>query len=179
MPAHNHRIASDFPPLRNINVLAEGIYYGVIFLSFTGNILFLFIAALAGMAMAGQGSMNSAVSKTIGLSEATLVVHLTATVVMIALLLLGFGQGNFHNYSSIPWYYYLGGVIGVGITYGVTYSIPKLGVAVATTAIIVGQVLTACLIDHFGLFGVEKACFTWQKFLGLVFLSIGAKLLLN
>ncbi|WP_425456635.1 DMT family transporter [Biomaibacter acetigenes] len=134
---------------------------------------------MAGVAMATQGSMNSALSKAIGLSEATFVVHFSATVVILIILILGISHGNWGNYSQVPWYYYLGGFIGVLITYGVVVSIPKLGVAVATTAIIVGQVLTACLVDHFGFFGLEKIPFTWLKFLGLVFLSIGAKLLLN
>ncbi|MDN5312176.1 MAG: bacterial/archaeal transporter family-2 protein [Thermoanaerobacteraceae bacterium] len=137
------------------------------------------VAFMAGVAMATQGSMNSALSKAIGLSEATFVVHFSATVVMLIILILGISHGNWGNYSQVPWYYYLGGFIGVLITYGVVVSIPKLGVAVATTAIIVGQVLTACLVDHFGFFGLEKIPFTWLKFLGLVFLSIGAKLLLN
>lgn len=129
--------------------------------------------------MAAQGSMNSAVSKVIGLSEATFVVHFSATILMLVLLILSIGQGNWSNFYQLPWYYYLGGLIGVLITYGVVISIPKLGVAVATTAIIVGQVLTACLVDHFGFFGLEKIPFTWLKFLGLIFLAIGAKLLLN
>lgn len=137
------------------------------------------VAFMAGVAMATQGSMNSALSKAIGLSEATFVVHFSATVVMLIILILGISHGNWGNYSQVPWYYYLGGFIGVLITYGVVVSIPKLGVAVATTAIIVGQVLTACLVDHFGFFGLEKVPFTWLKFLGLIFLSIGAKLLLN
>ncbi|MDN5302130.1 MAG: bacterial/archaeal transporter family-2 protein [Thermoanaerobacteraceae bacterium] len=137
------------------------------------------VAFMAGVAMATQGSMNSALSKAIGLSEATFVVHFSATVVILIILILGISHGNWGNYSQVPWYYYLGGFIGVLITYGVVVSIPKLGVAVATTAIIVGQVLTACLVDHFGFFGLEKIPFTWLKFLGLVFLSIGAKLLLN
>lgn len=129
--------------------------------------------------MAVQGSMNSAVSKTIGLSESTFTVHFSATVIMIIILILGISRGDWSNYSRIPWYYYLGGLIGVVITYTVVISIPKLGAAVATTAIIVGQVLTACMVDHFGFFGLEKMPFTWLKFLGLIFLSIGAKLLLN
>ncbi|RKL62415.1 DMT family transporter [Thermoanaerobacteraceae bacterium SP2] len=151
----------------------------MILLSITKDIFFLLVAFMAGVAMATQGSMNSALSKAIGLSEATFVVHFSATVVMLIILILGISHGNWGNYSQVPWYYYLGGFIGVLITYGVVVSIPKLGVAVATTAIIVGQVLTACLVDHFGFFGLEKVPFTWLKFLGLVFLSIGAKLLLN
>jgi transporter family-2 protein len=151
----------------------------VIKLSISGDIFFAFVAFFAGVAMAVQGSMNSAVSKAVGLSEATFIVHITATLTMAIILILGLGRGNWSNFSQLPWYYYLGGIIGVIITYGVVMSIPKLGAAVATTAIIVGQVLTACLVDHLGLFGLEKIPFTWLKFLGLVFLSVGAKLLLN
>jgi len=148
-------------------------------LSITREIFFLLVAFLAGVAMAGQGSMNSAVSKAIGLSESTFIVHFIATLAMAAILILGLGNGNWANYDSIPWYYYAGGLIGVGITYGVVMSIAKLGAAVATTSIIVGQVLTACLLDHFGIFGLEKSPLTWLKLLGVGFLALGAKLLLG
>jgi len=151
----------------------------VIALSITKSVLFLLVAFLAGVAMAAQGSMNSAISKAIGLSESTFIVHLVATLAMVAILILGLGNGNWTNYDSVPWYYYTGGLIGVGITYGVVVSIAKLGAAIATTSIIVGQVLTACLLDHFGFFGLEKSPLTWQKLLGVVFLALGAKLLLG
>ena len=151
----------------------------VIGLSIAKDVLFLLVACLAGVAMAVQGSMNSAVSKAIGLMESTFVVHFIATLATGTMLLLGFGNGNWANYDSIPWYYYAGGLIGVGITYGVVISIAKLGAAIATTSIIVGQVLTACLLDHFGVFGLEKSPLTWLKLLGVVFLALGAKLLLG
>ncbi|MFY9413931.1 MAG: DMT family transporter [Tepidanaerobacteraceae bacterium] len=148
-------------------------------MSITKDMFFLLIAFLAGVAMAGQGTMNSALGKAIGLSESTFVVHLTATLAMAAVLILGLGDGNWSNYDSIPWYYYFGGLIGVGITYGVVISIAKLGAAIATTSIIVGQVLTACLLDHFGIFGLEKSPLSWLKLLGVGLLALGAKLLLG
>ena len=58
------------------------------------------------------------------------------------------------------------------------FSIPKLGVATATTAIIVGYVTTATLVDHFGLFGLQKIPFTWTKLIGVVLLAVGAKFML-
>ena len=151
-------------------------------MSITKDMFFLLIAFLAGVAMAGQGTMNSALGKAIGLSESTFVVHLTATLAMAAVLILGLGDGNWSNYDSIPWYYYFGGLIGVGITYGVVISIAKLGAAIATTSIfpsIICQVLTACLLDHFGIFGLEKSPLSWLKLLGVGLLALGAKLLLG
>jgi len=81
--------------------------------------------------------------------------------------------------TNIPWYLYIGGILAVVITYGVMLSIPELGVAVATTSIVTVQVLTAAVIDHFGIFGVEKIPFNWIKLAGIVFLAIGVRLLLH
>jgi len=61
----------------------------------------------------------------------------------------------------------------------VVRTIPVLGVAAATTAIIVGQVLTAALVDHLGLFGLEKMSFNWYRVAGTVLMASGAFLLLK
>ena len=63
------------------------------------------------------------------------------------------------------------------IIFGVAASIPRAGVANATTAIIIGQLITALLIDHFGLFGLEKVPFTFWKGLGLACLAAGGYLM--
>jgi transporter family-2 protein len=89
------------------------------------------------------------------------------------------GDGDWHRYAEAPWYLYLGGILGVLITYGVVRSIPSLGVAVATTAIIVGQVLTAAMVDHLGLFGLERVPFNWHRVAGTALMASGAWLLLK
>lgn len=138
------------------------------------------LALIAGALMAVQGSLNSALSKISGLLEATFIVHVTGTIAVILLLFVGrLGKGNLANIVHAPWYTWLGGILGVAIIYTVAASIPKLGVATATTFIILAQVSTALLIDCLGLFGLEKVAFTWLKFLGAVLLAIGAKLILG
>jgi transporter family-2 protein len=140
----------------------------------------LAIAAIAGLMMAVQGSLNAALGKVIGLWEATLVVHGIGTVVTgAAVFSFAAGNGALGNITSAPWYTLLGGVLSVVIIYTVAVSIPRLGVATATTAIIVGQVLTALCIDHLGCFGLDRVSFTWFKLLGLALLAAGAWLLLQ
>lgn len=140
----------------------------------------LLIALVAGITMALQGAINTSLSDKIGLWEATFIVHSLATVVMILILfVLKLGKGGFSQIGKVPWYLYLGGLLGVLITYTVVVSIPKLGVAVATTAIIVGQVSTACLIDHLGLFGLEQVIFSWTKIVGIILLAVGACFMLR
>lgn len=136
------------------------------------------MAALAGALMAIQGTFNSILSKIIGLLEGTFMVHFTGTVVTGVLLLL-WGNGHFSKASQVPWYAWLGGIIGVIIILGVAVSIPKLGVGMATTAIIAAQLLTAYLIDHFGLFGMKQIPFTYWKLFGIALMVTGAKILLH
>lgn len=142
----------------------------------------LVLALISGVIMAVQGSLNAALSKVAGLWETTFIVHVTGTaVIMLVLFLLKTGRGNYDwaVMNQAPWYSYLGGIAGVFIIYLVAASIPKVGVANATTAIIVGQVLTAVAIDHFGGFGLERIPCGWNQVAGLVFLTIGARLLLK
>ncbi|HHV61506.1 MAG TPA: DMT family transporter [Firmicutes bacterium] len=140
----------------------------------------LLVALFSGVFMAIQGSLNSRLGKIIGLWEATLVVHVVGLLtIAIILFVLGLGKGDIGRLPGAPWYTLIGGLLGVLIVYSVVVSIPKLGVAVATTSIIVGQVMTALIIDHYGIFGLQRVPFTWLKGIGLVLLAAGAKLLLN
>lgn len=146
----------------------------------TGRLFALLIATVSGVTMALQGSLNAALGKVIGLLEATFVVHVVGLLLVSALLFgFGLGDGNLAYFNKPPWYYYLGGVLGVIIVYTVVRAIPPLGVAVATTAIIVGQVFTAALVDHLGLFGLNKIPFTWHRVAGTVLMAGGAWLLLK
>ncbi len=136
------------------------------------------MAALAGALMAVQGTFNSILSKIIGLLEGTFVVHLIGTVAA-GLIMLVMGNGHFNKAAQVPWYSWLGGLIGVMIIVGVAVSIPKLGVGMATTAIIAAQLLTAYLIDHFGWFGTEPIAFNFWKAVGIILIATGAKILLH
>jgi bacterial/archaeal transporter family-2 protein len=156
--------------------LEEGLYI-VEFLS--GELLPLLLALVSGVFMAVQGTWNSALGKVIGLLEATFIVHLSGTIFLIVLLFVfRVGKGDFSAWQNVPWYAYLGGIAGVIIVYLVVASIPQVGVANATTAIIIGQVATAVLIDHLGGFGVLQVDFGWNQAIGLLLLAIGAKLML-
>ncbi|MCL6635753.1 MAG: DMT family transporter [Peptococcaceae bacterium] len=140
----------------------------------------LVIAALSGIAMAIQGSINSALGKVVGLWEATFIVHLTGLLLVAALLFIcRVGDGCLAGILQAPWYTYFGGALGVLIVYAVVRSIPKIGVAPATTAIILGQVFTAGLVDHFGLFGMNKIPFSLYNILGALLMAGGAWLILK
>lgn len=143
-------------------------------------LVFLLIAAGAGILMAVQGSLNSALSKVIGVLEGNFILHaIGLLVVVIMLFIFGLGKGDLNAVGKAPWYLYLGGIINVAIIYGVMLSIAKTGAGMATTAIIVGQLAMSLVIDQFGLFGLEKTPMNWGRGIGLVLMAVAAKLLLG
>lgn len=149
-------------------------------LQISGQWFSLLLAALSGVLMALQGTLNASLSKVIGLVETTFIVHVIGCILLVLLLFVfNVGDGNLTAWRDAPWYSYLGGVISIFIIYLVAASIPKIGVCNATTAIIVGQVLTAVILDSIGFCSLNKLSFSWHQVAGIVFLAIGAKLLLR
>lgn len=143
------------------------------------NWLYLGLAALSGAAMAIEGSFNAAMGKIIGVMESTLMVHLIGTILVVVIMIgMGTGWGKLGKLGQVPWWAYLGGVLSVVIIYALVMAIPKVGVANATTAIIVAQISTAVLIDALGLFGMKRHSFSYYDLLGIVLLVIGARILL-
>ncbi|MHB8124835.1 MAG: DMT family transporter [Desulfitobacteriaceae bacterium] len=135
------------------------------------------IAAISGICMAVQGSLNSVLAQKTSLLTTTLIVHLLGSLLACIVLLIKQVPLLTYNWFTIPWYLYLGGVLSVIIIGLVALSIPKIGVCNATTAIIIGQVSAAVLIDHFGWFGIEPLPWSYWQFLGVFFFAVGAKLL--
>lgn len=135
------------------------------------------VAAISGIAMAIQGTMNSTLSQKTSLLSATLVVHIIGTFVALLAVLAWQVPLLRHHWGSVPWYLYFSGVLSVIIVGLVAVSIPKIGVCNATTAIIIGQVSMAVLIDHFGWFGVSRLPWSPWQLIGIGFFAAGAKLL--
>lgn len=137
------------------------------------------IAALSGIGMAIQGTLNSVLSQKTSLLAATLVIHLIGTLSILIVIILGRIPVWHYDWHAIPWYLYLGGILSVIIIALVAVSIPRIGVANATTAIIIGQVTTAVLLDHSGFFGLTKVAWNPWQILGVLLMAGGAKLLFH
>lgn len=143
------------------------------------NWIYLAIAALAGAAMALQGTFNAALGKTTGLWPSTVLVHVIGTVAALSIMLtFRIGCPALGQLAQIPWYAFLGGVLNVLIIFAVVFTIPRVGVGNATTAIVVAQILTAVLVDALGLFGMKKYEFQYLDLLGIALLAVGSRILL-
>lgn len=139
---------------------------------------YLGIAALAGAAMAVQGSLNSVLTKNTGIWPSMFWVHISGTVIVAVLLLVSKSPLSALWHQPAPWPVYLGGILNVLIIWGVIKSMPVTGVGNATTAIVLLQLIMAVLIDNMGLLGLKKIGFSWWNLLGVVLMAAGARLML-
>ena len=80
---------------------------------------------------------------------------------------------------AVPWYLWLGGILGVYAISMSIYAAPKLGFLTLTGVIIFGQMVASMLVDQFGLLGNEKMPVNWQRLLGGVVIFIGVLLTLQ
>lgn len=126
------------------------------------------IAMISGALMSVQGVFNSDVTKSAGIWTAAAFVQLTALLTCLVMWFVT-GRDSFMNIFAVERKYaLLGGVIGAFITYTVVRSINMLGTANAILIIVITQTTVAYLIELFGMFGSDKAEFSWVKLLGLV-----------
>ncbi len=133
----------------------------------------IIFALISGALMSIQGVFNTEVTKQTSLWVSTGFVQLTAFVVCVIAWLCT-GRENVALLANVrPWYLLTGGIMGAFITITVVQSMGKLGPAQSVMIIVTSQVVIAYLIELFGLFGSEKADFSWRKLLGLVIAIVG------
>ncbi len=129
-------------------------------------------AIISGISMSLQGVFNTRLGEKIGTWETNTLVQLTGLIVTLIVTVF-IGKGDFKALSGANKIYLLGGAIGVVIIFTVMMSIGSLGTTCAIGIILVSQLVTAALIDYFGLFGSEKVNFTLKEFIGVAIMIIG------
>ena len=130
-------------------------------------------ALLSGLLMSVQGVMNTGVTKQTSLWVSAGFVQLTALIVCIIAWFFS-GRESIAALSKVsPKYMLLGGIIGAFITITVIKSMNVLGPAKSVLLIVIMQIVSAYLIELFGILGTEKVKFNWGKVVGAVIAFIG------
>ena len=75
--------------------------------------------------------------------------------------------------KSIPWYYYIGGAIGVSFVTMVVMLTPKIGITNVLAGALVGQLIISAIMDHYGLLNLNVHPISWNRVLGILFLITG------
>ncbi len=141
-------------------------------------ILLFLVGTASGALITLQSVFNAGLGKRTGNLGSILLITIVS-IVLVSVLILLFPKTA--SLGSLPgpseWYLYLGGLLGLGILAGPIFLVPQIGATATLTAIVVGQLLLALFIDHFGLLGTPKIEINLARLAGLALLIIGAYLI--
>lgn len=138
--------------------------------------VYLIIALAAGVALATQSAINTQLTKAMS-GEPVIATFISFAVGTIVLFFIAWVKtdlwGNLSTVPSQPWWKLIGGILGAVVVFTTVLLAPKLGITAMLFFIIVGQLITAATIDHFGLIGMPIREVNITKFIGLIIVAFG------
>jgi transporter family-2 protein len=137
--------------------------------------ILLIVAFVVGALLPIQAALNSKMGKAINNSIlAAFISFAVGTIALCIYLLITKQSFQFVTaYKQAPWYAWLGGLLGTLYVAASIMVLPRLGVALTFSVVIVGQLIISMFMDHFGLLGVEVKPINLYRILGVVFLITG------
>ena len=139
-------------------------------------ILFYLLPVFAGIAITIQSGVNSQLRTAIQHPLMAAFISFVVGTVALAVLLI-FSKDTIpglSQYAAVNWYKYTGGLLGAFVVTVTLVSVSQIGAGNMFVLIVAGQLVTAVLMDHFGVLGLTPNPVSLQKFFGICFLVAGA-----
>lgn len=138
------------------------------------------LGVLAGALITVQSVLNASLGDRAGVLGSVMALTIVSFVVLVVLIFLFPNAANFRGLPGLSrWYLYLGGALGVIILVSTIFLVPKIGAAETLTAIVVGQLTLAVVVDHFGLLSVPRVEVSLLRVAGIALVAVGAYLVVR
>ncbi|NKX46230.1 DMT family transporter [Roseicyclus persicicus] len=134
------------------------------------------VMLLAGVGIPILAALNARLGANIGSPAAAALVLFVVAFCATGVAVLATGTGAFAALAAQPRHLFLGGLFVAFYVLSVTYVAPSFGVGNAVFFVLLGQLVSAALIDHFGLFGARVAEVSPLRLAGIVVMAAGVAL---
>ena len=131
------------------------------------NLLSIFIGALIGIMV----YFNGILSIYLGNYTSSVIVHLVGLIGIIIVLICAKSKLKFDR--KLPLFLYSAGVIGVFTVLFSNIGFMSVGASLTIALSLLGQTISAIIIDHYGLLGVNAIKFNKKKLIGLSIIILG------
>jgi bacterial/archaeal transporter family-2 protein len=139
------------------------------------NWIFLLLALLAGIVLPIQGAYNSKLA--VYMQHPVLSAFCGFVIGTISLLLYvlisGISLSQIAGGRHAPILSWSGGILGAFFVTVTILAVPRLGVALTFSLVILGQMLVSLPIDHFGLLGVAVKEINLPRIIGVILVIAG------
>lgn len=142
----------------------------------TSSIGLFALVFVAGLGIPMMAAMSGQLSLQLGLAKALFIVFSIAFVLSASYLIFshGMAKDTFTLVkSNITPVLYMAGAIVVFYMLAVSLVGPKIGIANTIVVVLLGQIISALIIDHFGLFNYPVVSINPSKMLGVLLMVAG------
>jgi len=137
----------------------------------TGWPFYALVMLATGIGIPVMAALNAGLGARIGSTPAAAcILFAVALIIALAATLM---SGLPRNWSGAAPVYYAGGAFVAFYVLSITWIAPRFGVANAVFFVLLGQLISAAAIDHFGLFGAPRVPLDWLRGVGLALIAIG------
>lgn len=134
---------------------------------------YAFVMLLAGIGIPVLAALNAALGGRIGSPvAASVVLFAIAFASALAVFVIG-GFKPQVSLLSAPKHLFLAGVLIAFYVLSITFIAPKFGVGNAVFFVLLGQLISAAMIDHFGLFGAQISPLSVTRAGGIALMAFG------
>ncbi|MEX5687633.1 DMT family transporter [Pseudomonas silesiensis] len=134
-------------------------------------IILLVVVVAAGAVLSIQAAINGRLGETVGVLRSSLLTFVVGAV-LTGLLILFFEPAHAMSLLDVPKWQLGGALFGVVYMMVMVGAVPRVGTAVATVAVIVGQLGMGMLIDHFGWLGNPQIELSGSRVLAMGLLAL-------
>lgn len=138
---------------------------------------FATIMLLTGIGIPILAALNSGLGARLGSPMAACVILFgIALLIAFAGALVTGTLGHVKPSSDTPFHFYFGALFMAFYVIAVTFIAPRFGVGNAIFFVLVGQLISAAAIDHFGLFGAVQFPIDTKRIAGIALMVAGVYL---
>ncbi|WP_342078518.1 DMT family transporter [Yoonia sp. SS1-5] len=133
----------------------------------------ILIMLAAGIGIPILAALNAALGRVIGSPAVAAAVLFVVAFTVAAIVALITAPQAVGKLAAAPRHLFLAGVLIAFYVLSITWIAPTMGVGNAVFFVLLGQLISAAAIDHFGLFSAQAAPLTWTRSAGIALMAAG------
>jgi transporter family-2 protein len=135
-----------------------------------------FLMLMAGIGIPIMATFNAGLGQQLQSPVAATAILFGVGLVLAGVALAFAGVPSAAQFKAVEPWRYLGAALVVFYILSVTWAAPRIGVGNAIFFVLVGQLVAAAIIDHYGLWGAIKSALTVRRAIGIAVMAVGVYL---
>jgi len=135
-----------------------------------------FLMFLAGVGIPVMAAMNANLGRELQSPMVAVLILCCIALIITSIFVIFTSKPTFASFKDIAPIFYFGGALFVLYIASITYAAPKIGIGNAVFFVLLGQLVTAAIIDHYGLLKAPVSAITYKRICGIILMVIGVYL---